>query len=117
MLSLGSSKHWTHALKLLTGEDTITADALLEYFQPLHDWLITENSKYPDERVGWMDGQPSLSNFDLLFYAFFSVFVFILFLLLFFIFKLKFYNYFRASDIGYSLVLNENEPNTIGTNI
>ena len=38
-LSLGSSKHWSFALKEMTGEEKLDASALLEYFQPLHDYL------------------------------------------------------------------------------
>lgn len=47
-LSLGLSKHWSEALKIITnGEQEIKADAILEYFQPLHDYLKKEN-----ERIG-----------------------------------------------------------------
>lgn len=44
-LSLGSSKHWTEALDIITGERELSADAILEYFKPLHEFLIEENSK------------------------------------------------------------------------
>lgn len=45
-LSLGRSKHWSEALSKITGGDTeIEADALLEYFKPLHEFLLTENAK------------------------------------------------------------------------
>ena len=55
MLSLGSSKHWTYALNLLTGETTANMDAFIEYFQPLLDWLKKENSNYnsPIDEIGW----------------------------------------------------------------
>lgn len=53
MLELGASKHWTYALKLLTGQSKVTAEPLLKYFAPLTEWLIKENSKYPDEVVGF----------------------------------------------------------------
>ena len=53
MLSLGSSKHWVYALKLLTGEQTANMDAFIEYFEPLLEWLKNENEKYPDDKVGW----------------------------------------------------------------
>jgi hypothetical protein len=53
MLQLGASKHWTYALNLLTGQNKITADSLLKYFAPLNEWLIKENSKYPNETVGF----------------------------------------------------------------
>lgn len=38
-MSLGASVHWTEALFILTGKREITADALLEYYQPLIHWL------------------------------------------------------------------------------
>jgi peptidyl-dipeptidase A len=46
MLSLGSSMHWSEALESLTREKDVNADALLEYFKPLTDWLKEENTKY-----------------------------------------------------------------------
>lgn len=46
MLELGSSKHWQEALAVLTGEKNVNAEALIEYFKPLHLWLIKENAKY-----------------------------------------------------------------------
>ena len=53
MLSLGSSRHWSYSLNLLTGEKTINAGAILEYFEPLIEWLKKENAKYPNDMVGW----------------------------------------------------------------
>lgn len=45
-LSLGLSKHWSDALSVITnGEREISADAILEYFKPLHDFLVEENRK------------------------------------------------------------------------
>lgn len=45
-LSLGRSKHWSAALSRITGGDTeFKADALLEYFKPLHEFLVAENAK------------------------------------------------------------------------
>lgn len=45
-LSLGRSEHWSVALSKLTGGETeISADALLEYFKPLHEFLVAENAK------------------------------------------------------------------------
>lgn len=45
-LSLGSSKHWSEALKLITnGESKPSADAILVYFKPLYDFLVEENNK------------------------------------------------------------------------
>ncbi|XP_012944355.1 angiotensin-converting enzyme [Aplysia californica] len=43
MLELGSSRPWPDALEQLTGSRRVDASALLEYFQPLHDYLRKEN--------------------------------------------------------------------------
>jgi peptidyl-dipeptidase A len=43
MLELGMSRPWPEALKAMTGEDTIDAAALLEYFAPLKQWLDEQN--------------------------------------------------------------------------
>jgi hypothetical protein len=45
MLALGASKHWSYALKKLSNETTVSADAIIEYFKPLENWLIKENLK------------------------------------------------------------------------
>lgn len=42
-LSLGSSKHWTETLDILTGTRKVSAQALLEYFKPLYEYLKSEN--------------------------------------------------------------------------
>lgn len=45
-LSLGLSKHWSEALSVITdGERELSANAILEYFKPLHEFLIKENRK------------------------------------------------------------------------
>lgn len=44
-LSLGLSKHWKKSLKELTGEDDLSADAILEYFEPLYKFLKSHNEK------------------------------------------------------------------------
>lgn len=44
-LSLGLSKHWSEALKAMTGETEISGAALVEYFKPLYDYLKRENEK------------------------------------------------------------------------
>jgi hypothetical protein len=116
MLSLGSSKHWTHALKLLTGEDSIKADAILEYFQPLHDWLIAENAKHPNERVGWSDDKPTITS-KLGILISLGLFVFVSSMLIVCICKSKWCNYLQSSGAGYSLVMNESESNIIGTSL
>jgi len=43
MLELGQSKPWPEALKAMTGEDRTDASAMVEYFQPLLDWLKEQN--------------------------------------------------------------------------
>uniref|UniRef100_A0A1I8H8U4 Angiotensin-converting enzyme n=1 Tax=Macrostomum lignano TaxID=282301 RepID=A0A1I8H8U4_9PLAT len=46
------SKPWPDALQQLTGRRDISADALMEYFQPLHNWLKDYNAKN-GVPVGW----------------------------------------------------------------
>ena len=55
MLSMGSSKPWPEAMELLTGQRAMDAGALMEYFQPLTDWLKEQNKGHP---VGWQDACP-----------------------------------------------------------
>jgi len=38
-LALGGSLHWTEVLQQLTGETELTGSAMLEYFNPLFDFL------------------------------------------------------------------------------
>ncbi|XP_041779407.1 angiotensin-converting enzyme-like isoform X4 [Anopheles merus] len=52
MLAMGSSKPWPDAMEVLTGQRKMSADALIEYFQPLYDWLVKEN-KALGAHVGW----------------------------------------------------------------
>lgn len=51
-LRLGSSKHWTEILYMLTGSREITSDALLHYYKPLIVWLesLVEKFNIP---IGW----------------------------------------------------------------
>jgi len=46
----GSSQPWPKVLEDLTGSRKMSADALLKYFQPLHDWLKLANA---NDCVGW----------------------------------------------------------------
>ena len=56
MLELGQSKPWPEALKLMTGEDRLDASAMVEYFQPLLDWLKEQNQGV---KTGWtVDADP-----------------------------------------------------------
>jgi peptidyl-dipeptidase A len=48
-LELGLSKHWSVALKAMTGETEISGDAIIDYFKPLYDYLKEENKKADDE--------------------------------------------------------------------
>jgi peptidyl-dipeptidase A len=50
MLSLGASEPWQDALEKLTGSRDIDAGAILEYFQPLKEWLDEQNRGQP---CGW----------------------------------------------------------------
>jgi peptidyl-dipeptidase A len=50
MLELGQSKPWPEALKAMTGEDRADASAIIEYFQPLMDWLKRQNH---GQKTGW----------------------------------------------------------------
>jgi peptidyl-dipeptidase A len=43
MLEMGQSRPWPEALEALTGERTMDAGALLEYFAPLQKWLDEQN--------------------------------------------------------------------------
>lgn len=61
MLKLGRSKPWVYALKELTGETKMQASGILEYFQPLYDWLVIENQKN-GEFVGWEPTKRSMSK-------------------------------------------------------
>jgi len=48
-MELGLSKHWSVALEAMTGEKELKADAILEYFAPLQEYLKEQNKKPIDE--------------------------------------------------------------------
>jgi peptidyl-dipeptidase A len=50
MLELGASKPWPEALKLMTGSSMMDATALIDYFQPLQDYLKQQNL---GRQCGW----------------------------------------------------------------
>ena len=52
MLKLGASKPWQDAMEALTGQRDILAEPLLNYFQPLYDWL-KETNRREENYVGW----------------------------------------------------------------
>ncbi|CAH0702704.1 unnamed protein product [Spodoptera exigua] len=59
MLKMGSSKPWPDAMEVLTGQRSMKADGLLEYFRPLHEWLQAENQR-TGEYIGW---EPSKTQY------------------------------------------------------
>jgi peptidyl-dipeptidase A len=52
MLEMGLSKPWPEALKALTGEDKMDANAMMEYFAPLKKWLDEQNAAN-NANPGW----------------------------------------------------------------
>ncbi|XP_015515543.1 angiotensin-converting enzyme [Neodiprion lecontei] len=52
MLKLGSSKPWPDAMEVITGQREMDAAGLLEYFNPLYEWLKVKN-KETGAHVGW----------------------------------------------------------------
>jgi peptidyl-dipeptidase A len=50
LLELGASKPWPVALEAMTGQRTMDASALLEYYAPLHAWLKEQNR---GQTCGW----------------------------------------------------------------
>ncbi|XP_055597745.1 angiotensin-converting enzyme-like [Uranotaenia lowii] len=54
MMQLGSSQPWTEAIKIITGRRSINAAAMVEYFQPLYEWLVDYNvmNSVP---LGWVE--------------------------------------------------------------
>jgi len=52
MLSMGQSKPWPEALEALTGEKSMDAGAIADYFAPLKAWLDEQNKKN-NYAVGW----------------------------------------------------------------
>src|SRR5690606_36114002 len=58
MLALGQSRPWPDALELLTGTRTMDAGPLLEYFEPLRNWLQEQNQ---GQTCGWCAARESRS--------------------------------------------------------
>jgi peptidyl-dipeptidase A len=59
MLEAGQSKPWQETLFAMTGEKTIDANALIEYFAPLKAWLDAQNAGQP---TGWSSTAPVASS-------------------------------------------------------
>nr|XP_019588537.1 PREDICTED: angiotensin-converting enzyme isoform X1 [Rhinolophus sinicus] len=51
-MQLGFSKPWPEAMELITGQPNMSASAMMNYFKPLLDWLLTENARH-GEKLGW----------------------------------------------------------------
>jgi peptidyl-dipeptidase A len=47
MMEMGMSRPWPDALEALTGQREVDASAMVEYFQPLVDWLEEQNRGRP----------------------------------------------------------------------
>ncbi len=50
MLEMGASQPWQNALEALSGKKEMDATAIIDYFQPLKDWLDTQNK---GKSCGW----------------------------------------------------------------
>lgn len=50
-MKLGTSKHWSAALRAITGESAVSPSAMLEYFRPLQDYLKTAIQKLKDDEA------------------------------------------------------------------
>ena len=59
MLKLGSSKDWDIALEAITGTRNMSAEPLVEYFQPVMDWLTAYNAEHNPNDEGWTDECPT----------------------------------------------------------
>ena len=62
-LKLGSSRVWPDALEVLTGSKKMSAQPIIEYFEPLLKYLKTQIT---NEKIGWTSDGLSLN--ELLFY-------------------------------------------------
>lgn len=51
-MKMGFSKPWPEAMTLITGQSKMSVQPLMEYFQPLIEWLEEENKKNGDT-LGW----------------------------------------------------------------
>ncbi|KAG8242563.1 hypothetical protein J6590_062461 [Homalodisca vitripennis] len=58
MLRMGSSKQWQDTIEVMTGQREMDARPLLEYFQPLYDWLVEENKRTGAD-IGWSNTHTS----------------------------------------------------------
>nr|XP_022906108.1 angiotensin-converting enzyme-like isoform X1 [Onthophagus taurus] len=49
-LSLGASVHWTEVLEKITGTKKLSGAAILEYFDPLYEFLVEKNTEYANSQ-------------------------------------------------------------------
>ena len=60
MLKIGSSKPWPEQLELITGNKNMSAQALIEYFEPLLTYI---DGQIKNETLGWnADGNVNSSS-------------------------------------------------------
>jgi peptidyl-dipeptidase A len=64
MLQLGSSKPWPIAMEAITGQRTMSASAILEYFKPLREWLEAKNKEL-NVNVGWEKSDSKFSYYHI----------------------------------------------------
>ncbi|KRZ80967.1 Angiotensin-converting enzyme [Trichinella papuae] len=51
-MKLGASENWTDVLKILSGSEEISGAAMMEYMEPLIQWLVKTNAE-TGEAIGW----------------------------------------------------------------
>ena len=61
MLSMGASFPWPKAMKVMTGQEKMSADSIMRYFAPLYEWLKEQNKGYD---VTWKEECPAGSFSD-----------------------------------------------------
>lgn len=63
VLRAGSSRPWQEVLKDMIGSEALDAQPLLNYFQPIHQWLEEQNQRN-GEVLGWPEyqWQPPMPN-------------------------------------------------------
>lgn len=60
-MAMGSSRHWREVLRALTGHATIDPSGFLDYFKPLMDWLVKDNTE-KNLNLGWEETTTCLNN-------------------------------------------------------
>ncbi|KRY00073.1 Angiotensin-converting enzyme, partial [Trichinella pseudospiralis] len=51
-MKLGASENWTDVLKIISGSEEISGAAMMEYMEPLIQWLVKTNAE-TGETIGW----------------------------------------------------------------